>query len=319
MQHNPQATSRNVADFCLTKEGQELTRLVLSREESRHQQQSPRRSTLNNPVQREHLNLLKEQTLARFISKVQPAATATPSTTAFSAAVMATAPLFAPSCPMAPSVPSHGKRMLDTHLDAIKQHAQHETTTVLQQLLAILPPPATSTSSTLSTFHDRIQTMELQTKAFHHQAFQCRVAALQQRAQLLIRSTHQSQRLLRVVKRLKLNASVVHRDRLIASWLQQQFQEHSAKHKVSKLTSINRVYNKGTVPSLIRQRMALDLAMNRLTQETKQIEEEIGEYKFIDNAELFQAVAREFVLVRNDVMGLKYAIEQITSKHDGVN
>ena len=318
MQHKPEATSRNVADFCLTKEGQELTRLVLSREESRHQQQSPRRSTLNNPVQREHLNLLKEQTLARFISKVQPAAaTATPSTTAFSAAVMATAPLFAPSCPT--FVPSPGKRMLDTHLDAIKQHAQHETTTVLQQLLAILPPPATSTSSTLSTFHDRIQTMELQTKAFHHQAFQCRVAALQQRAQLLIRSTHQSQRLLRVVKRLKLNASVVHRDRLIASWLQQQFQEHSAKHKVSKLTSINRVYNKGTVPSLIRQRMALDLAMNRLTEETKQIEEEIGEYKFIDNAELFQAVAREFVLVRNDVMGLKYAIEQITSKHDGVN
>ena len=64
--------------------------------------------------------------------------------------------------------------------------------------------------------------------------------------------------------------------------------------------------------------MALDLDMNRLAQETKQIEEKIGEYKLIDNAELFQAVAREFVSVRNDVMGLKYAIERITSKHDEV-
>ena len=207
---------------------------------------------------------------------------------------------------------------------------QTETSHVLQQLLDLLStsslikasetdttPTATNTEpKNKYNIHD-LENIEQNTHSIQTETQSLRFATLSLSTRLYVRACVQRRRLLRCVKRLRLNEEMHIRDvKICDDYLGSKFVCMESFVKMKRLASMNRMYNLGTVPSLLRERQSMESQHESLVLRLKEIEELLMAYKDVKSHDLFHDLAKEFMVVRQQVKVTREHLEKLTVEID---
>ena len=197
-------------------------------------------------------------------------------------------------------------------LKLLEELAEAQTSKALQRCLAFLVRPgdkgdasekAPSAMLPSSMLDARIQSMREFTLSHNADAELLRRRSVCIRADLLKKMAGQRGSLAHLVRRHKLERQAP-RDTLTVDWLRQFFETFELKLKLERAVSVNRHYNRGTVPNLISRRNALESELALLAGKLRDTEQELSAYsvsgdKFRDVAERFKLLREKIAVVRD--------------------
>ena len=134
-----------------------------------------------------------------------------------------------------------------------------------------------------------------------------------------IHSAKQRQRLIKIIKDIKLDLPIHANNLLLSEWLNNSYQTLEARLKTERIGSINRIYNQGTVPSLLRKRKSLEKEKVKIGEETMVVLEQLEKYQSMEkkNDLKFQEIALEFTKVRNEVAIARQHLIAVTNGMEG--
>ena len=316
--------------LCKTAEGSALVKLIQDRE-------NQCKTTPPPTTHRSRRTYLQNETLNRLITSIPSSIT-----NSFSNKSVTQDKETAPKCPSTrnlfgnddsdnetnsnnPNDPNN-----DPFITALRQKAKENTSTLLLQVLGLLATHQTSNTQTdleENNTQDITPTISLQ----HIQEIQDNTLALQQETNKLqlttiqlttrhyIHSAKQRQRLIKIIKDIKLDLPIHANNLLLSEWLNNSYQTLEARLKTERIGSINRIYNQGTVPSLLRKRQSLEKEKVKIGEETMVVLEQLEKYQSMEkkNDLKFQEIALEFTKVRNEVAIARQHLIAVTNGMGG--